>query len=235
MNIESLFQRLSWGELSNLAVGIDGTGGIREEKWPQIISFVNEGLLRLHSRFILKQKEVIIEQVGNLTRYVLDRKFAQTTGANVTHRYIKDFPQDPYLNDAIKILAVYNDCGHQLPLNDAGNRYSLFTPSPLVLQVPHPRDGRPLSVVCQARHPELSTSGEDVLNQEIDLPSWFEGALQAFVAGKVFTAMMGQENQASGANYLATFEQICAEIGMTDMANETIHTTHSKLEQRGFV
>jgi hypothetical protein len=234
MKVVELFRRLAYGELSNLAIN-NGDGTIIEEKHPQIIQYVNEGLLRLYSRFLLSEKHLILEQYAHVTTYHMQIKYAETSGSNTHHPYIKDLPDEPFLGDVIKILHVYDELGNEYPLNDKDDQYSLFTPQPDMLQVPEPIERRPLSVTYQARHPLLDDRIGYILDQEVDLPFSLEGALQNYVAYKTYCHMNGQENIAKGQESYQNYEMVCAEVEMRDLTSQSFHTSHTKLEQRGFV
>lgn len=242
MKVEELFRRLSYGELSNLAVGTEGSGAIEEAKYPQIILYANEGLKRLFTRFMLREKDVMIEMVSHITNYHLRKKFAETTGSDTPWPYIKDLPDEPFEEDVVKILGVYDSMGRKLPLNDMEDKTSLFTPQPDILQVPDPKAGQALGIAYQAYHRPLfhgaeggTVDQETVLEQEIEIPQFLEGALQSYVAYKVYSHINGQENQMKSQEFLGTFTEICIEIEDRDLVNSTYHTSHSKLEQRGFV
>lgn len=231
MKLEDLFSRLSYGELSNLSIGNEGRGSIREEDIPKVTAHVNDGLLRIYSRFVLSTKQLLVEQVRHITNYHLIPKYAESSGSDVEWPYIKDLPDDKFLGDLIRILEVQDDRG-KLPLNDTGNPHSLFTPYPQVLQVPNPRAGKPLSIEYQARHITLNN---DDLDQEILIPFVLEGALQSFVAYKIFSHMNGQDNQVKSQEHLNTYDGICVDVEARDLVNATTATSHYKLEERGFV
>ena len=231
MKLEDLFSRLSYGELSNLSIGNEGRGSIREEDIPKVTAHVNDGLLRIYSRFVLSTKQLLVEQVRHITNYHLIPKYAESSGSDVEWPYIKDLPDDKFLGDLIRILEVKDDRG-TLPLNDTGNPHSLFTPYPQVLQVPDPKAGQSLAVQYQARHDLLNN--EDI-EQEIDIPFVLEGALQSFVAYKIFSHMNGQDNQVKSQEHLNTYDGICVDVEARDLVNATFATSHHKLEERGFV
>ena len=237
MKIIELFRQLSYGELSNLAISDSGSGDIIEEKQPQLVQYTNDALLMLYSRFLLSEKDLLLEQVSHITNYHLTKKYAETTGADVDYRYIKDLSTEPFGDDLIRILSVYNGDGCKLTLNDSENRYSLFTPYPNVLQIPRPVGGAELAVVYQASHKKLDDrlTPNNILDQEIELPIYLENPLRLFVAYKVFCHMNGQENIIKGQEYLAAYEAACIDVEQRDLVNQTFHTSHRKLEQRGFV
>jgi hypothetical protein len=234
MKIVELFRRLAYGQLSNLAIASAGDGTILEEKQPQILQYVNEGLLQLYSRFRLKESELILEQVEHITNYHLKAKYAESTGALVPYPYIKDLPQEPFLGDVIKILSVHDEYGPRV-LNDHNNVMSMFTPQPDVLQIPVPEAGRPLTVQYQARHPKLDDRKDHIIDQEIEIPFFLEGALQNFIGYQTYCHMNGGENIVKGQEFLAAYEAICLDVEQRDLVNHSFHTSHQKLEQRGFV
>ena len=235
MKISELFRQLSYGELSNLSMSKNGSGEIVEDKHPQLIQYANTALQTIFSRFRLREKELRLVQVEGITRYHLTRRFTESAGAAGVIPYIKDAPpRDPFLEDVIRILAVYDKDG-QRALNDEGNPDSLFAPRPDTLQVPAPDAGYQLAVLYQARHPELDDRPGKIINQKIDIPFFLEKALKSSIAHQVFSNMNGQENTLKGQEHLATYEAICIDIEQRDLVNQTFHTSHSKLEMRGFV
>lgn len=234
--ISSLFKKLSYGELSNLAISNSGSGTILEAKYPQLIDYANEALTALYSRFLLSEKELIIEQVAEETRYNLTSKYAVFGGADsgVEHHYIIDQTEAHFKDDLIRVLEVWGTNG-KFVLNDQAFEHSLYTPTPLLLQVPYPIDGEPLSVVYQAKHPALVDTGGTVLTQDVVLPYYLENAFQKMIASEVFSHMGGPENIMKSQEYLAAGEKDLLLIEEKDLANQTTHTSHTKLEQRGFV
>lgn len=235
MEIVALFRRLAYGELSNLSIN-KGNGELSEEKHPQIIQYANEGLLRLFSRFVLKERNLILVQSSHVLNYHLKREFAESSNSDsVRHRYIKDCAEQPFKEDVIRILAVYDEEGCQLPLNDKEDCRSLFTPQPDVLQVNNPEDDKQLALIYQARHRILNDRTEKIMEQEVDLPFFLESALQNYIAYKVYSHMNGPENIMKGQEYLAAYEAICVDVEQRDLVNQSYHTSHNKLEQRGFV
>lgn len=234
MKISELYKTLSYGELSNLSIGMDGAGSILEDAKPRILHYANEGLTRLYGRFILKEKDVMIELVDHITNYHLLRMYAESyfDPEEVRYPYIKDLFNEPFTEDVIKILSVYNGVGQKLPLNDNERMDSLFTPTGKILQVPNPKTGVSLSVLYQAKHPELLPDNE---NQEIHLPEVLEGALVAFIAYKVFSHMNTDVSTAKAQEHMSVYASVCDEVEQHDLVNSSISTTNSCFRKRGWV
>lgn len=234
MKVSDLFSLLSYGEFSNIALGLEGAGGIEEASKPKVVIAANEALRRIYSRFVLSEKDVVIEMVSHITNYHLLKKFAESgfDPEQVRYPYIKDLGREPFEEDAIKILAVYDSLGCQMSLNDSGRLSSLFTPQPTVLQVPRPIQGVSLSVNYQAAHPQLALDDEE---QEIVLPPSLHGALTAYVAYKVFSSMGTEGSGAKAQEHQSMYEAICHEVADMDLVNASISTTNTRFEQRGWV
>lgn len=242
LTVDQLFRNLSYGELSNLYAGADGTGTIEENQYPKIIQYINEGMRRLHGKFLLRENDMLIEQKAHITNYHLRTKYAESAGVDVPYRYIKDLPGEPFTDDVVKVIEVFRSDGYRYPLNDTGRMDSLFTPSPTILQVPRPVEGMAMSIHYQAYHAPLADgqdgrgiTTDEVLAQWIDLTPILHGALQSFVASKVFSHMGGQENMMKGTEHMANYESICAEVMMNDLVTQSWTTTQDKLDERGFV
>lgn len=234
MNVEELFRRLSYGELSNLFLGSEGTGAIPEEKQPKIVQYLNEALLRLYSRFVLSEKNLVLRCSDHIINYRFSSAFALSNPDRkpFVTPYIQDKVDEPFLDDLIKVLSVHTIGGCQVPLNDNGDPCSLFTPQPAMLQIPKPVEGEVLAVIYQAKHPLIDYGNTDAL---VDIPPVLEHPLRAYIAHLAYTHMNGQENSAKAAEYLATYEMLCSEVIERDLVNSSLSTTTYKLHERGFV
>lgn len=235
MNLNELFRDLALGELSNLSVVENNT--IIPEKRPQIVNYANEALLTLCSRFVLIEKDMLVEMREATTNYHLLKRYAisQYDESNPADRwnlpYIMDTIGEPFEEDVIKILSVYNSFGIKLPLNDLDNVLSVFNPQSTVLQVPFPIAGQALAIEYQAKHPTLDhCECED----EIQLPDVLHRALKAYIASKMFMHMNTQESTAKGQEHSLTYEAICLEVVEKDLVSSSSSTTNLKLFKRGF-
>jgi hypothetical protein len=237
MNVSDLFTRLALGELSNLALA--GSGVISLEKQPTIVMYANEALLRLHTRFLLREKDLILEMRDGTTMYHLLKRFAysQYDPDNPPSKwnmpYIMDLGREPFDEDVIKVLSVYDHQGNHLPLNDSERSDSVFTPQSLILQVPFTEGGHTLAVSYQARHPIIP--GSDYGNFDIVLPECLESALCAYIASKVFMHMNTAESTAKGQEHSFTFDKLCQEVIEMDLVSTTSSITNTRFQKRGFI
>lgn len=231
MDLAELYNRLALGELSNLSLAEGGE--IADDKRSTIVLHANEGLKKLYGRFLLKEDSLLIDdQTNDRTSYYLDSRYAlsNTDEGNDRPRYINDVNK-PFLDDVIKVMAVFDEHGCKLPLNDPLQTCSVYTPQPTLLQVPHPSEGVVLGVVYQASHPVLST---DVPQQEIELPEFLMGALTAFIAYKVFSHMNTQENTIKGGEHLKLYEATCIDVREQDLVTVGVFTGGLRFIRNGW-
>lgn len=238
MKLYKLFSELALGELNNLAMSEGGT--IIGAKRPQIVTYINDGLLALYSKFVLKEQDMLIEMREAVTNYHLLKRYAmsQYSDDNPPDRwhlpYIIDNVAEPFQEDVIKILSVYNSFGQKMPLNDLENPMSVFSPQSTVLQVPFPIPGQALSLEYQARH-EIITKCDDECDTEIILPDVLFPALRAYIAGKVFLHMNTQESTAKGQEHMLVYESHCLDVVEKDLVNSSSSTTNVRFHKRGWV
>lgn len=237
MKVPELLMALSVGELSNLALSQSNT--IDESKIPKIIQSINDALLRLHTKFVLKEKSLIIEMRENMTFYTLKKQFAYSSydinnpPSEWNRPYIMDNKDEPFLEDVIKVLSVFNYDGNKLAINDTENTQSVFTPQATTIQMPFPVAGKMLGVEYQAKHETIPMTGFDDI--EVDLPEFLQASLRYFVASEVYSQMNTQENIVKGQEYLMKFEKACQEAIDMDLVTISSSTTNVRFEKRGWV
>lgn len=234
MNLEKLYTNLSYGALSNLNYSEEGSGTIAEQNRGKVNLFINEGLLRLYSRFVLLTKDVVIELQPGITFYHLRKRFSLSDWNPHEERvaYIIDQPEDPFMEDVIKVLQVCDSLGNVIPLNDAEHVDSVYTPQAKMLQVPRPQKNVALSVMYQARHPEVT--GED-LEQTIDAPDVLLSALCAYVGYQAFASVNTEVSLMKSQEQLALYETLCQEAEEKDLVSTSISSTNTRFNKRGWI
>lgn len=237
MKLLDLFRDLALGELSNLAHSEGGT--IIPAKRPQVVTYANEGLLALYSKFVLMERDMLVEMREGVTNYHLLKRYAmsQYDAENPPDRwhlpYIIDTIGEPFQEDVIKILSVYNSFGQKMPLNDLENCRSVFNPQSTVLQVPFPIPGQALALEYQAKHPKLEHC--DCEETEILLPEVLHSALRAYIAWKVFMHMNTQESTGKGQEHQMNYEGHCLDVVEKDLVSSSSSTTNVRFHKRGWV
>lgn len=232
MNINDFIEQISLGELSNLYIGLEGQTELSLDNKKKIINYVNQGLKTLCSRFSIRKNEIIIRAKDQIALYHLRKEYSMTNGT-APIKYLDDTNREPFNNDLIKILEVYNEIGIPFPINDRFDHNSVFTPSYDTLQITHPIENEGYAVIYQALHPIISFDSDG--EQEFNLPPLLEECLTSFVAGKIYTHMNGEANKATGMEYMTLFESKCLMVTDSDLASESSVVSHNKAQQKGFV
>lgn len=235
ITVEDLFKKLSFGPLSNLSMSNEGDGTIKEDSQGKIINYLNDGLLRLYSRYNLRERELMLRMMNGYTTYHLLQRFAEsrceTDPPSTDPIFIMD-ALDPFQQDVIKVLVVRSMNGQDIPINDEEDPRSVFTPKHNIIQIPRPTGGHVLSVIYQAKHKKIEYG---VLSATIYLPEVLHEALVSFIAGQVFSHMNSAESTAKGTEHLRKFEALCADVVEQDLVSTAISTSNTLFKKRGWV
>lgn len=239
MNVNDLLSRLSFAQLSNTEAGNGANGNIRIKRLGKINTYVNEALMRLYTRFILKTRTVIIDTDEGVTEYRLTPEHALSNADPLNEEdrkvfyFILDSKEDPFTGNIISILSVSNELGFDLPLNDPDNPWSVTIPEYNMVEIPRPLQGKGYTITYQARHPEVDCVNRPL--QTVEIPPFLEGALQAYIAYLWYSDMNTQEAVANAQKNLQLYEQICNEAIAKDLSASTIASYGTKFSRRGFV
>lgn len=235
IKLNAFYKNLALTILNNTSVVTDNKLDIEPDKKEYILNFVNDGLTRLHSRFLLKNKNLYLEMREGRTEYPLLSRysFMGFDPALAQYPFIMDTAANPFKEDVIKVLAVYDSKGERRGLNDNHNPHGLFTPRPDMIQCIRPLHCEVLTVTYQAKHPNLVVSEDD--NQEIDLPDTLLPALRYWVAYNYYTGLNTTESTSKAAEYLQMYESVCGEVKDYDLASSSESNTNTLFERRGWI
>ena len=234
IKLTELYKSLALSVLNNTSVITDDKKDIEPDKKEYILEFINEGITRLHSRFPLKTRTVYVEMREGRTEYPLLSRYSYMgfDPELADYPYIRDTVANPFKNDVIKILVVYDNDGNRRALNDNHNPHGLFTPRPDTLQCMRPRHLEVLAVNYQAKHPVLVVSEDE---QEIDVPDTLLPALKYWVAYNYYTGLNTAESTGKAAEYLQMYESICKEVVDYDLGSSSESHTNTLFEKRGWI
>lgn len=237
MKLSEVFEMLQYGELANLSLSgdIDEPVGIREQDYPALINHINLALTDLHTKFNLKEKEVVIQQYEGLPYYELESKYAQTNTESVEPvKYIMDTEFNPFVDDVLRINAAFDEGGCEIPINDENDCTSIFLNSYKRIQVPYPDPDNAMWITYRANHEKLSTSNPD-LTKEVNIPAYCVEALLSYVASRVHSQRTSQEAQALSVNLMSKYQMICTQIEEKNVLHNSPSNTNFKLGERGWV
>lgn len=237
MKLSEVFEMLQYGELANVSVSgnIDEEVDIRTEDYPLLISHINLALTDLHTKFNLKEKEVVIQQYADIPYYELDSKYAVTnTESSEEIKYIVDNVYSPFIDDVLRINAAFDEKGCELPINDENQCNSIFLNSYKRIQVPYPNPENAIWLTYRANHEKLSMSNPD-LDADVNIPAYCVEALLSYVASRVHSQRTAQDAQGLSVNLMAKYQMICDQIEEKNVLHNSPSNTNFKLGERGWV
>lgn len=216
MFLQELFDKLAYGEFANIAIGNSESGTITEAAYPKVVSHINSGLLELYKRFVLKKKEFQIVQQTGVSVYYLRPEYVGISGSTSALAYIIENYDDPFDNDLIRVLEVYDELGDVVPLNNPRFKDTgVFTTAFDTLKMTPADPLATLSIICQAAYPKIIiTEDFDPESYDLYFPGFIESALLAFVAARMFKGKPAKTDSGVPAYniYDGQFEKACQKI-----------------------
>lgn len=211
VSVNELFKQLSYGELHDLKVGMDGIGSLKVERRNQVVHMANEGLKRLHQRFeLICTSETITVPVSQNPLVV------------------------PLNSTVIQVVSLLMADGSPLTFltHPVPGEIFVFNRK---LTFPANRCQYEVQATYQKRHPLLRPiSAPSDLEQPIYLSTEMWAALRAYIAGEMYGNMNTNDASAAAAKYRSRYEAICAEMEATGGTAQGM-LGNQKFDMRGFV
>lgn len=196
--LKELFDGLAYGKFANMAVGNSASGSIKQEQYPRVVYLINNGLLDIYTRLVLKKKEFDLYQRTGKSIYYLRPDNVGNVNSGDPDVYIDGTVDDPIDSDIIKLLQAFDSDGEEVYINNKRYPDDIFLPEPDIIKI-EPRDPlEVISCVYQASYPKIVIeSGFDPATYKLNFPIFIQSALLAKVAsewfvGKASTAAEGQ-------------------------------------------
>lgn len=247
MNLQEVFDQLTAGEFSQMAIGGLERGIIAPTNYKTVMAHINMGLTALYRRFALKEGHIKLDLQPSQHTYPLKERFALTSRRSTEPvRYILDSASAPFREDIHKIERVLTEVGFTLGLNDISDKNSCHTPtmSTLVVpdsvinqtsQTPEQLKTSTLDVFYRANHPILTIpiGYFEPKRVELELPYSHLEALLYFVASRANNPVGMSDEFHAGNNYAQRYEAACQELERHNMRIDVGQQSH-KLESKGF-
>lgn len=225
MQLKQLIDSVKYGELTNVSW---------DNKIPALISYINQALTDLYTKFPLMEKQVVIQQYPQISMYRLTRDFARTNiKSQQLHKYILDTPFEPFEEDVLQVTGIYNEHGMPVPYNDTNNPFSYHLVSYNTVQIPNANENESTFITYKARHKYIEPTTED-MEQEVFLPSCLEEAVCTYIAYKALVSIGSADTVQLAQLYLQRYEQLCDTVKSQNVLNNYILPTNIKPMIQGF-
>lgn len=234
MTLDECLKQLALGKLSNTSFVENGK--IIENKKEIVVSQLNEALLRLYTLFPIKEKSVIVELYEGRTVYPLTSahsiRKAKGLITDSYDFYIMDTEENPFQDDILTILSVWDDIDRKRPLNDPENILSVMTPEPNLIELNVVATGRVLNIIYRAKHLILTPDkGED----KVEIPANLFGALFSYVAYLIHSSINTKEAVENAQKYFVEYQNIVNEVIQNQTITPDKLTLDKKFICRGWV
>ena len=239
MVLSDIFKRLVSGELHRHSLGEDlVNGSLNPDHYELVLPMINMGIDALHTRFVLRQDQIIVDLESHITRYRLHTdhaKFNNTDTTGLKPKYLSDSAIYPFENTIIKILAIYNELGQERFINDTNQQYSLHLNNYNTFQHPFPDEDNSMSVIYQATLKDIVlTSNFKPETIEIDMAIPFIECLCYFVGSRVHIGMSDQETLNESNLFTQKYERSVSQLDK-DNINRSDLFTSDQFQLKGWV
>lgn len=216
ITLKEIFDDLAYGEFAQMAIGKSLDGTITTDKYPKVVSFINQALLDLYSRFVLKKKECVIYQREGVEKYYVRSAYMGDPMAGDPAIYIDNTTDDPPAGDIIKFIEAFDELGEEIFIDDGRYPDDLFLVEPDVFKITPSDPPKVMTVVYQASYPKIIIGDTfDPATYELYIPQYIRTALLAKVASLLFTGKNsrvteGEQNLSTTFHY--RYEGECLKI-----------------------
>lgn len=237
--LQKVFDDLAHGEFSNIKIGQSQLGTLTEADYPRIISAINLGLIELYKRFKLKEKDCSIYPYSGILIYYLRNEHIGAIGGLTDSLYlVSGNATDPFNDDLIKVLEVYDSLGDEVPLNDSGYPdKGVFTPTQDTIKISSDNTLERIDLVYLAYHPEIVlTNSFNPKTYKLYFPDFILDALLNFTASRVFkgkTSKAAEGETQLSVTFLQQYENACRKITDYGLINEAT-TPKKRFTQNGW-
>lgn len=220
MNLGAIFDGLTTGELSKVALGGARTEDykIKVEDYKKVIPAINMAIMEIHKRIPLRTETIMVALSNHITLYKLKREHAVTNADTRFTKYLLDSCESPFNPKVLRVDNVTDAQGNDYPLNEQNNRSSLFTPTHNVVQHPYPLEGGYMDVHYRTSICEIPRAFDgDPYCYELDIPDFILAPILTYVQARLEVGMVRNENAQAQYALMGKFEQECEILKRSDL------------------
>lgn len=201
MLLTEILDSLAGSELANL--NCVSNGAVIEAKIPAIVTAINIGLVKLHTRFQLKKRLLSLTVTSGRLVYELDSSNAVSVNVG---GYIQDV-DDPFTDDLIQILTMTSTAGDTIRF-DGFNGVMLLNPKTFRFAKAPNNDTYVIKYVARPTKVVYVNN----TNIEVDLPDAYLPPLLAYIASRFYSPVgiaLDSNRSSLDVSYLQRYETEC--------------------------
>ena len=233
MLLSTIFETLTFGELSQHQLGGKKEGFIAVKDYAEVLSHLQLAITALCIRFPLLTKEVILREIADTTEYKLNSAFSDSV-AGTPFPYIVDTIDNPFLDDVLQIVSIFNKDGEKRVYDDEMNDTSILMLSPDTLKFPVAVAGDLNYIEYKASLPQISIANDDPTGTIVDIPDVLMEPLCSWIGARILSFSNSQEQKNTSAFYFGKYEYRCAEIERRNILRTSTNNGNIKPHLRGY-
>lgn len=206
MKVQDIIDDLQVAEFSELAIG---DSAFTETNTSRYLKLIQSALTEFHTKFLIRQEELVIQPIEGVVDYPLLADFALTSEVAGT-KFIMDSVYQPFNWKILQVLGAYDELGAEIPINAPNHIYGVFISTPASIMIPATLTARQISLVCRADHNELSG-----LSSEINIPLTMRNALLWFIASRVWATRKDEQAMSKSIQYMQRYLDACTLLSDT--------------------
>jgi hypothetical protein len=232
MKLSTIFDALTYGELKQLSIGGVEDEGIFPQYSKEVLIHINLALVNLYNKFPLEEKEINLKIQADKVKYLLTSEFTTT---NNVDGYIEDTYAEPFTEDILRVNAVCNSEGVELPINDPHSFSSIFLPAYNVIKFPYAIVDEVYTLVYRVKPATVVIpDGSTPADVEVPLPDVLLEPLLTYVSSRAQNARGGDTGVQEGMVAMQQYEQMCKELEVNNTFNSSLNTGNLKLDINGW-
>ena len=200
MNVQDIINDLQMGEFSELQLG---DSSLTTQNLPRFINLIQSALTEFHTKFLIRQEELVIQPIEGVVDYPLLADFALTSEV-VGTKFIMDSVYQPFNWEPLQILGAYDELGNEIPINAPNHICGIYVSTPRSVMIPAPVTARQISLVCRANHTALTG-----LTDDINIPTTMRNALVWFIASRIWGSRKDDQASNKSIMYMQQYLSAC--------------------------
>lgn len=224
--LKDIFNLLATGEFSNIALAVDGRGELQEKEYPKVVGHINLGLIELHKRFNLFQKELRLYVRPDIQRYYLREDKVGSLNNMGKRVYILEPDEEDengFLN-IVEVTGAYDSTGESIDLNNRKSTPMINQVATDTLKITKVTSPTYIDIEYQAFPDKIVIDDDfDPEDVELNISDNIVEALLYYVAGRVYKPTGSNESTAGAdksASYDSKYELACQKLDLLGLETQ---------------
>lgn len=235
--LKEIFDLLADGELSGTHLKRGHSGGLDEGEYPKVVGHINLGLLELFKRFNFLTDEIRLHITPGTFNYFLRGDRIASLQNMDSETYLENNNINPFENNIIKVLNVYNAIGKDIPFNDRNAVLKIMSVGYDHLRITPIETKQVLDILFQASYPKIVVDENFIPEEyEMHITDAVIEPLLFYVGARIFKPMgvnSSTQDSDKSTSLNQEYELACQKIETFGL-DVQINDNRNNFTQKGF-